>query len=298
MTPPRPTPAPWHGWAPLLVLPAAVIALTPGDVPRWAFMWLLAVAIFAGCKWLTWRRTPAPGAPWWRHAGYLLAWPGLDAAAFLRGEPLPPSQRPTAGAWAFAAVKLAAGVAILWLVLPRLPEEPDLLRGWVGMVGIIFCLHFGVMHLASCAWRSAGVEARPLMDWPAAATSVSEFWGRRWNTAFRDLAHRFLFRPLAARLGPRRGLAAGFVFSGVVHELAISVPAGAGYGLPTAYFCLQAVALFVERSKPGRAVGLGSGWRGWLFTAMVLLAPAGLLFHPPFVREVVLPFLEVVGTGD
>ncbi len=133
------------------------------------------------------------------------------------------------------------------------------------------------------------------MNAPLLATSVSEFWGRRWNTAFRDVTHRFLFRPLSAWLGPRGGLAAGFLFSGVVHELAISVPAGAGYGGPTLFFCLQVPALLIERSRPGRAVGLGHGWRGWLFTAVVLIAPAGLLFHPPFVRRVILPFLEVLG---
>ena len=41
----------------------------------------------------------------------------------------------------------------------------------------------------------------PLMKRPASSVSVGAFWGRRWNTAFRDLAYRFLFRPLTARLG-------------------------------------------------------------------------------------------------
>src|SRR3954470_5701714 len=123
------------------------------------------------------------------------------------------------------------------------------------MVGIILVLHFGSFHLLSCAWRSAGVQARPLMNRPLASIGVAEFWGRRWNTAFRDLTHRFLFRPLTARLGPRAGLAAGFVFSGLIHELAISVPAGAGYGGPTLFFCLQVPAILFERSRPGRALG-------------------------------------------
>jgi alginate O-acetyltransferase complex protein AlgI len=133
------------------------------------------------------------------------------------------------------------------------------------------------------------------MNAPLLADSVSDFWGRRWNTAFRDLTHRFLFRPLTVRFGPRTALVAGFVFSGLVHELAISVPADGGYGGPTVFFCLLAAALFVERSRLGRWLGLGHGWRGWLFAALVLVAPAGLLFHPPFIRNVVLPFLSVLG---
>ncbi len=39
------------------------------------------------------------------------------------------------------------------------------------------------------------------MHSPLTAQSLSEFWGRRWNTAFRDLTHRFLFRPLTVRWG-------------------------------------------------------------------------------------------------
>jgi alginate O-acetyltransferase complex protein AlgI len=163
------------------------------------------------------------------------------------------------------------------------------------MAGLIFLLHFGSFHLLSCAWRSAGVDARPLMDWPVRSKSLAEFWGRRWNTAFRDLTHRFLFGPLARRLGPRAGLAAGFLFSWVVHDLVISVPAGGGYGWPTLYFVVQGLGLLVERSAAGRTVGLGRGWRGWLFAMVVVAAPAYGLFHPPFVLNVVVPFLDVIG---
>jgi hypothetical protein len=279
---PSPTPAP---------LPA------PLDWPPWVVMWALAAAVFAGCKWLTWARTPPTGAPAWRHLAYLFAWPGLDAKAFLDPHPLPRGRRPTAVEWAFAAAKLAFGVGLVWGVVPLVPPDLPLLRGWVGMAGLIFVLHFGSFHLLSCAWRAAGVDARPLMHWPLLASSLSEFWGRRWNTAFRDLTHRFLFRPLASWFGPRAGLAAGFFFSGVVHDLVISVPAGGGYGWPTLYFVVQGLGLLAERSRSGRAMGLGHGWRGQLFTAAVVAGPAYGLFHPPFVLNVVLPFLDVIGAA-
>jgi Membrane bound O-acyl transferase family len=286
---------PLRGWGPLLVLPTLVLTLTPGDWPRWLFMWLLAGAIFAGCKWLTWRRTSAPAAPWWQHLGYLVAWPGLDASAFLRTDRLPPSVRPGLGDAAVAMGKLLLGLLLVWGVVRFIPAEYDLVRGWVGMIGIVLMLHFGTFDLISVGWRAVGIDARPLMDCPPCAVSVSEFWGRRWNSAFRDLTHRFLFRPLTPPLGPRGALVAGFVFSGLVHDLVISVPAGGGYGGPTLFFCLQAPALLLERSRLGRSVGFSRGQRGWLHTALVLLLPAGLLFHPPFVTGVVLPFLEVLG---
>jgi hypothetical protein len=260
-------------------------------------MWALSAAIFAACKCLTWRRTPAADAPVWRHVAYLFAWPGLDAKAFLDPRPLPRASRPTPGEWAFAAAKLAFGVALVWGVVPLVPSDLPILRGWVGMTGLIFLLHFGTFHLLSCAWRAVGVDAKPLMVWPILAVSVSEFWGKRWNTAFRDLTHRFLFRPLASRLGARAGVAAGFLFSGIVHDLVISVPVGGGYGWPTLYFVIQGLGLLIERSKFGKSLGLGAGWKGRAFAAVVVIGPACGLFHRPFILGVMLPFLAAIGAG-
>lgn len=65
MTPPAVPPA--RGWPPLFLLPPAVYAAGVWwGWPAWATMWGVAAAIFAGCKWLTWRRTPSP-APHWVH---------------------------------------------------------------------------------------------------------------------------------------------------------------------------------------------------------------------------------------
>jgi hypothetical protein len=260
-------------------------------------MWALAAGVFALLKWLTWRFTPKPPAPVWRRAAYLLLWPGLDAKAFLDPRPPPRAERPRPGEWLFAFAKLALGAALVWAAVPLVPAELWYLRAWVGMAGIVFVLHFGLFHVLSCAWRAAGVDAKPLMSWPLLAEGVSEFWGKRWNLAFRDLTHRFLFRPLAVRTSARAGLVAVFLFSGVVHDLVISLPAGAGYGLPTLYFVIQAAALLVERSRVGERLGLGRGCRGRLFTAVVLVAPAPLLFHPWFARGVVLPFLGALGAA-
>jgi hypothetical protein len=287
--------APWQGWLPLAVLPAAVLALVPSYWPRWAFMWLLIAAIYLGFKWATWRRTPATDAPTWKHVSYLLLWLGLDAAAFLGGRSPP---KPTIGEWLLATVKLAIGAALLWIVGPRIAPEHPLLVGWVGMIGITLAFHFGALHLLSCFWRQVGVNARPIMDWPIAATSVSEFWGRRWNTAFRDLAHQFFFRPVVQRFGGGWAMLAAFVFSGLIHDVAVSLPAGGGYGLPTLYFLWQAAAVAIERSRVGKALGLGSGWRGWLFAGVAILGPVYWAFHPPFATRVIVPFMQVIGAAQ
>ena len=284
----------WRGWAPLVVLPVAVILATPAHWPRWAFMWLLAFVIFFGCKWLTWRRTPNV-APVWMHVGYLLAWPGMDAPSFFT-QPARATLTPAATEWLFAAGKLAVGAALIFAVVPVARQHaPPYLVGWIGMVGLVIVLHFGVFHLLSCLWRRAGVGAVPLMNYPVASCSVSEFWGKRWNLAFRDLTYRFLFRPVMRRLGPGWALGIAFTCSGLVHDTVISVPAGGGYGGPTLYFLLQVLAIFVERSALGQRWRLGRGWTGWLFAMIVLLGPAYLLFQPVFVEGIVVPFLDDLG---
>ena len=48
----------------------------------------------------------------------------------------------------------------------------------------------------------------------------------------------------------------GFTFSGLVHDLVLSIPAGGGYGWPTLFFVLQAVAMLIEHSRFGRSHGL------------------------------------------
>ena len=214
----------------------------------------------------------------------------MDAAAFLRSS----SSAARPPEWFSALGKTLLGAAIFFGSARWLPHESAYLTGWVGMIGVVLMLHFGSFHLASCAWRAAGVDAPPLMDWPLASVSLGEFWGGRWNTAFRDLTYRFLFRPLARPLGPRGAIFAGFLVSGLVHDLVISLPAGGGYGGPTIFFLVQAAGIILERSRFGRAIGLRNGARGWAFTMCMLAAPAYVLFHPPFVLRIVVPFMHAV----
>ena len=264
-------------------------------MPAWGVMWTIAVVLYAGCKWLTyWQaRRVAGGAGRWRDVAYLLAWPGMDAAAFLS-----PRQAPdpvTKTEWMFAVLKTAFGIVLIWMVARTAVPVNSVLAGWVGLVGAVFMLHFGVFHLLSAGWRSAGVDATPLMRNPLRACSLAEFWGRRWNTAFHELASRFTFRPLRPLVGPAAAALLVFLISGVIHELVISVPAQGGYGLPTGYFVLQGLGVAGERTQLGRRLGLGRGWRGWLFTVLATAGPAYWLFPPVFVRNVILPMLAVIG---
>src|SRR5438094_254895 len=128
-----------------------------------------------------------------RALAYMVAWPGMDAEAFLRRTYRPAQPHPSE--WIAAALKTLLGATLIWVVARTAVPVNPLLAGWVGMVGLIFVLHFGTFHLLSLAWRSIGVNATPVMNNPLRSSSVAEFWGRRWNTAFHELATRFTFRP-------------------------------------------------------------------------------------------------------
>ncbi len=279
---------------PLLILPLPALWFR-NAVAAWVFMWLMALALFTGCKWLTWRRAAKQGGalslP--RAFGYLLAWPGMNAAAFLNRAGVP--EKPRGSEWVAAAAKTGLGTGLLWgIARTVLPVHP-VLAGWIGMTGVVFILHFGLFHVLSLVWRRAGAVAMPIMQNPLGACSLAEFWGRRWNTAFNELAFRLAFRPLCRETGPAMAMVLAFGLSGFVHELVISLPARGGYGLPTAYFLVQGLGLTAERTALGRSIGLGRGPRGWCFTVLVTAGPAFWLFHPWFIKSVILPMLWAIG---
>jgi hypothetical protein len=260
------------------------------DAPAWMMMWTLAFTLFALLKLATLRDERVAASPR-RLLGYLTLWPGMDSRRFLapRAAFAAPLEE-----LAFAVGKTALGLALAGWAIRHAKDAPSYLVAWTGMVGVIFVLHFGVMHIASWLWRRGGVNAPPIMRAPIAATSLSELWGTRWNLAFADAARRFLLRPLSRRWGVHRAGVAVFVISGLVHELVLSVPARGGWGGPTLYFSLQAAGIAVEKSPLGRRLDLGHGMRGWLWVFVVAAVPVRLLFHPPFVERVIVPFFRTL----
>lgn len=162
------------------------------------------------------------------------------------------------------------------------------------MIGICLMLHFGFIHLLSNLWRTFGLNAPPIMRWSICAASLSDFWSCRWNTAFSVAARRLLLIPLARRFGLFAAGIAVFLASGLIHELVISLPAGGGFGLPTLYFFLQGAGVVLERSRVGRACGLGRGIKGRLMVILFVAGPVCWLFHPAFLHSVMIPFLQII----
>ena len=81
-------------WCALAILPLIALATKP-FLPPWGFMWLMAFALFLGCKWLTLGtalRREGAACPF-RALAYLLAWPGMEATRFLSPELAPRCSR-------------------------------------------------------------------------------------------------------------------------------------------------------------------------------------------------------------
>jgi hypothetical protein len=277
---------------PILGLPLAALGCR-NLVPPCVFMWILSFAIYFSLKLLVWSRARSHIAPpLWRSLAFLLAWPGMDANTFL--DVRERVAAPRFSAWLWAVAKTAIGAILLWAIARTIPPRLSLLRGWMGMISLILILHFGSFQLVALFWQSRGIKADSIMSAPIQSTSLAEFWGKRWNLWFRQLAHELVFRPLYRVLGPNAAGFVVFVISGLIHDLVISVPARGGYGLPTLYFLLQGVGVTAERSHVGSRLGLARGVRGWCFMALFLMAPVFWLFHPWFVARVILPFMRAV----
>lgn len=283
-----PASRPSFGWLPLLLL--VVMALrTRQALPPWAFMWVLSIAVYFGFKLWMFSLAAASGAAFTvkRALGFLFLWPGMDARAFAEeGTPGGRSE------WIAAAFKTSVGI-LFFFTVARWFEHPAAV-GWFGMIGLVLMLHFGTFHLLSLAWRAKGVNAQPLMNSPLLAGSLGDFWGNRWNLAFRQIGYELVFAPYRRTIGGAGATATIFLLSGLVHDLVISLPAGGGYGLPTLYFVLQGAGMLAEKSRTGKAIGLGRGLVGRAFAITVSASPAVILFHPPFVARVMIPFMEAL----
>lgn len=218
-----------------------------------------------------------------RWLAFAALWPGMRPAPF---HGLGSGPRHGAGELALRGLRnLACGVALVPLAgrLGRTGHElPAFL---LGLPGISLATHFGLFNLAAGGLRRAGVDVGALFRNPPASRSLSEFWGRRWNRAFSEMTSIAVHRPLRARLGNRAAIPIAFLFSGALHELAISVPVRAGWGGPLGYFALHALAMALER----RLTLEGTAARLWTLAWIVL--PLPLLFHAAFRADVVAPLL-------
>jgi alginate O-acetyltransferase complex protein AlgI len=62
------------------------------------------------------------------------------------------------------------------------------------------------------------------------------------------MMQRLVGRPVEAVAGSNAGVMAIFLASGLLHELAITLPVRSGFGLPTLYFLLHGILTILEKN--------------------------------------------------
>jgi hypothetical protein len=257
-------------------------------------------ALLYGMKAVVSVEAPANGSALsaWQRLGFAALWPGMRPAPFASV-----GHSRQSGAWALVGRGCLLGcfglllACVAWFVWhharpPLADEVACFLATVLLLLGLSLILHFGTFNILAGLWRLAGVDVRPLFRAPLAARSLDNFWSRRWNLAFSEMTAIAIYRPLSTCLGRTAATVVAFGASGLLHELAISVPVMAGYGLPTLYFVLHGSLVLTERGleRTNRAV---SGWGMWSHVWVLgwLALPAPILFHRPFLRAVIWPII-------
>lgn len=224
---------------------------------------------------------------------FAAGWAGMRAEPFetLGGKPLP-------GAWPmirFGASRVAAGLLLILAAHGIMGGHLNqafafILVSIILLIGFSLLLHFGALGISAGAWRLRGANTYVLFKSPSKSMSLTEFWGKRWNLAFSEMTSITIFRPLRNRIGAAAALMIAFIFSGILHEIALSVPVNTGYGLPTLYFIIQGTMVLVEKVLVRKKVNFLQHRvyaRAW--TLFWVIVPMPMLFHEQFIKHVLWP---------
>lgn len=280
-------------WALVVAAVAGAERLCASQPPGFRMLALVGVTLWAlkAVVLVETRRVSPPCLPWRSWLGFVVAWPGMQPKPFTT-----PGRAPLKGAGELVVLglrRLFFGVALVLMARLLWVATGSRLAATIALLpGLSLILHFGIFNIVAGAWRYAGINVHPLFRAPLQSQSLTEFWGRRWNLAFSELTALAVYRPLAASVGTRPALIASFGFSGLLHELAISLPVRAGFGLPLLYFALHGGLMLIERelTRRGRPP---RGWAGRAWTLFWLATPLPILFHPPFLGSVVWPLIGI-----
>lgn len=145
--------------------------------------------------------------------------------------------------------------------------------------------HFGALRVLKGGLRAAGFPVRTLFPNLLETHGVADFWSKRWNVGYSQMMQRVVGRPIEKIFGESTGIMAVFLVSGLLHEAAITLPVGSGFGLPTLYFSIHGLLTVLER-KWKRPIGK-------IPTLLAVLLPLGCLFPPDFQTEVIARCLGV-----
>ena len=264
------------GWLILAALATAAdrVMTDAAALPRMIGICCVLLAAMKGLVYAEWAGTRQ--LPLARYGVFAFFWFGMDPGSF--------EKRRTGLDWKsdvrLGLLLMVIGTLGAWW-LASTPWRPLLLMFLPMSLGF----HFGALRVLKGALRAAGFPVRTLFPNVLETRGIGDFWSKRWNVGYSQMMQRLVGRPVRQKLGENAGMMAVFLGSGVLHELAITLPARSGFGLPTLYFTLHGLLTLLER-RLGRPIGK-------IPTLLAVILPLGLLFPPAFQKEVIARFLEV-----
>ncbi|PWA83886.1 hypothetical protein CTI12_AA158540 [Artemisia annua] len=209
---------------------------------------------------------------------------------------------------------------LVFVLLLKVYEYGDHFHPLIKMA--LFCVHIyvvldvGLAMVAYVARAAVGLQLEPQFDEPYLATSLQDFWGKRWNLMVTGILHPTVYLPvrsfsnrfLSRQLASLPAVMASFTVSGLMHELIFYYMGRLKPTWEVTWFfvihgMLVCLELVVKRAVGGRfrfpAVVSGPLAIG------VVVATSFWLFFPPFLRcdtevrscKEFVAFLELVVRG-
>lgn len=258
----------------MLVMNAHLALMDQDPFTRMVGICCVLLASMKGLVYAEWACTDK--LPLSRYAVFSFCWFGMDPGTFrFKNRNLRCSDDIAIG-----CILTLIGLLGSWLVANL---------GWQNIVVMFIPLsigfHFGVLRLLKGTLRYFGFPVRTLFPNPLETTGIADFWSRRWNVGYSQMMQRLVGRPVEAIAGKSAGVMAVFIGSGLLHEIAITLPVMSGFGLPTLYFTLHGILTLLEK-KRNRPIGK-------IPTLICVILPMGWLFPEAFQIEVIEKCLGV-----
>ncbi|CAN6227495.1 unnamed protein product [Urochloa humidicola] len=190
------------------------------------------------------------------------------------------------------AVKVAVIAAVIHLLQLKNLQLHLYVR--LALFGVhLYCVLDLVLPCIAAAGGALGMELEPQFDKPYLASSLRDFWGRRWNLMASAILRPSVYDPVRARAGKAAGVFATFAVSGLMHEvitwyLTLLPPTGE----TTAFFLLHGACCVAEGWCARRwAAEKGRRWPpppprpvATVLVAALVVSTTFWLFFPPLYR--------------
>ncbi len=264
------------GWLLFISLTAAAhfLLLEYGSFTRMVGICCVLLGGMKGLVYAEWAKTEKLTLS--RYAVFSFLWFGMDPGTFRFKNP--------ALRWksdiAIGSLLTVIGLAGSWLIANL--EWKNII---IMFIPLSIGFHFGVLRILKGVLRYFGFPVRTLFPNPLETHGIADFWSRRWNIGYSQMMQRLVGRPIEAIAGKPAGVMAVFIGSGLLHEVAITLPVMSGFGLPTLYFTLHGLLTLLEK-KWNRPLGK-------IPTLICVLLPLSWLFPQKFQTEVIAKCLSV-----